>query len=178
MSINNHQAWTEIETPLGVLTLTAGASGLSGLYFPGRGPERDQANREPGRFEEVVAQLDEFLAGTRREFDLALDFSSGTDFQQRVWRALLEIPYGETISYGQLATRLGNPSRMRAVGAANGANPISIIAPCHRVIGADGRLTGYGGGLDRKRALLELEADVVAARPAHLTLEPAQLALI
>jgi methylated-DNA-[protein]-cysteine S-methyltransferase len=113
-----------------------------------------QHSEEP--FAEVRRQLDEYFAGERVEFDLELA-SDGSDFEQRVWRALAEIPYGETISYGELAHRIGHPDGARAVGMANGRNPISIVVPCHRVIGADGSLTGYGGGIDRKRFLLELE---------------------
>jgi methylated-DNA-[protein]-cysteine S-methyltransferase len=179
MSSNNHpQFWTDIETPLGTLTLTANDGALTGLWFPGRGPARDEASRSPERFAQVAAQLDEYFSGTRREFELELDFSSGTAFQQAVWRELLTIPYGETLSYGQVAGRLGRLERVRAVGAANGANPISIIVPCHRVIGADGRLTGYGGGLHRKEALLDMEAAASHGRPTALRLRPRQLTLI
>ena len=105
---------------------------------------------------EAVEQLEAYFAGERREFDLELE-PVGTNFQRRVWEALLTIPYGETRSYGQIAEQIGSPGASRAVGLANGHNPIGIIVPCHRVIGANGSLTGYGGGLDRKRALLELE---------------------
>jgi O-6-methylguanine DNA methyltransferase len=105
----------------------------------------------------AAEQLDQYFAGARRRFDLPLDLP-GTPFQQRVWQALSEIPFGETLSYGQLAARIGKPGAARAVGLANNRNPISIIVPCHRVIGADGSLTGYGGGLDRKRWLLAHEA--------------------
>jgi methylated-DNA-[protein]-cysteine S-methyltransferase len=105
---------------------------------------------------EAVRQLSEYFAGTRRTFHLPLRLQ-GTEFQQRVWRELTEIPYGETWSYGQLARRIGNPNASRAVGLANGRNPISILVPCHRVIGADGSLTGYGGGLERKQWLLAHE---------------------
>ncbi len=104
----------------------------------------------------MVDQLDEYFAGERTEFDVTLRLE-GTEFQRRVWAGLLEIPYGETISYGELATRIGQPTASRAVGLANGRNPVGIIVPCHRVIGSTGALTGYGGGLDRKRALLDLE---------------------
>jgi methylated-DNA-[protein]-cysteine S-methyltransferase len=115
---------------------------------------------------ETARQLDEYFAGQRREFDLPLD-PRGTDFQRSVWTALRAIPFGETRSYGELARQLGNPSAMRAVGAANGGNPISIVVPCHRVIGANGSLTGFGGGLDAKAWLLAHEApqrDLLAAR--------------
>ena len=109
------------------------------------------------RLREAQRQLEEYFAGERTEFSLPLE-SHGTDFQQRVWRALRAIPFGTTISYGELARRIGNPRAVRAVGLANGRNPISIIVPCHRVIGANGTLTGYGGGLERKRFLLALES--------------------
>lgn len=111
-------------------------------------------DREP--FDAVITQLTEYFDGDRTEFDLPLSLQ-GTDFQQTVWRALCTIPYGETISYGQLADRIGRPTAARAVGLANGKNPISIIVPCHRVIGSTGDLTGYGGGIDRKRMLLDFE---------------------
>lgn len=117
------------------------------------------AEFEEGRsdiIEEAMQQLDEFFAGTRREFEIPLLFA-GTDFQETVWEELLKIPYGQTISYGEMARRIGMPKAVRAVANANGANSISIFAPCHRVIGSDRSLTGYGGGLDAKRKLLELE---------------------
>jgi methylated-DNA-[protein]-cysteine S-methyltransferase len=113
--------------------------------------------REP--FSQAIEQLDQYFAGERTEFDLELDMR-GTQFQNDVWNALLTIPYGETRSYGEIARQIGRPDRARAVGAANGCNPVSIIVPCHRVIGSDGSLTGYGGGLPRKRFLLDLEAGV------------------
>src|SRR6185437_17104518 len=118
-------------------------------------------------------QLGEYFAGKRRKFDVELDFA-GTDFQKKVWRALLAIPFGETRSYGEIATQLGNPKAMRAVGAANGKNPISIIAPCHRVIGASGQLTGFAGGLEAKAHLLGLEGGQLKLFPrarADLTRE-------
>ena len=117
-----------------------------------------QESAEP--FAQVCAQLDEYFAGSRTEFDLPLKMA-GSEFQRRVWRALQDIPYGETTSYGEIARRIGDADP-RAVGQANGRNPISVIVPCHRVIGADGSLTGYGGGLERKRILLELESGVLA----------------
>ena len=155
--------WTVYESPFGPLTLVAGPRGLTDLNFPGRLRPPGEAAREP--MADVVEQLDAYFAGELRSFDLPLDLR-GTPLQVAVWRALLEIPYGKTASYGEQATRIDpdlfDPDvepwqRARVVGAANGRNPISIIVPCHRVIGADGSLTGYGGGLDRKRALLDLE---------------------
>jgi methylated-DNA-[protein]-cysteine S-methyltransferase len=118
-----------------------------------------QAAEEP--FEEVRIQLAEYFAGRRTAFGLPLAMA-GSPFQRRVWRALQEIPYGETTSYGEIARRVGVPSAPRAVGVANGQNPVAVIVPCHRVIGADGSLTGYGGGLERKRRLLDLEAGVLS----------------
>ena len=126
---------------------------------------RDEWRDDPGAFPDVVDQLAAYFAGDLTEF--AVDYRlRGTDFQREVWAALAEIPYGETRSYGRVAQRLGRPGSARAVGLANGRNPIGIIVPCHRVIGAGGDLTGYGGGLHRKRALLDLEA-----RRAQLTLD-------
>ena len=116
--------------------------------------------RRPLFLQRAVAQLNEYFAGSRHSFDLPLA-PSGTEFQLACWRALAEIPYGETRSYGEQARRIGRPDRARAVGAANGANPIAIILPCHRVIGADGSLVGFGGGLETKRRLLDLEAGIL-----------------
>ncbi|MGW7557403.1 methylated-DNA--[protein]-cysteine S-methyltransferase [Streptomyces rimosus] len=150
------------DTPYGPLTLVAEGDALVGLYMT------DQRHRPPQEsfglpediteppFAAVVRQLRAYFDGTLTDFDLPLA-PRGTPFQRRVWDALREIPYGATLSYGQLAERLGKPSAARAVGLANGKNPIGIIIPCHRVIGASGSLTGYGGGLDRKRRLLSFE---------------------
>ncbi len=155
--------WTVHDSPIGPLTLVASAAGLRELSFPGRSRIPAEATKAP--MHEATEQLDAYFAGELRMFDLPLDLH-GTPLQQAVWRALLEIPYGETATYGEQAARI-NPSlfdadieawqRARVVGAANGRNPVAIVVPCHRVIGADGSLTGYGGGLDRKRALLDLE---------------------
>ncbi|MGV0677463.1 methylated-DNA--[protein]-cysteine S-methyltransferase [Mycolicibacterium fortuitum] len=147
-----------MESPVGLLTL-AGRDGIlmhlrmvDQTYEPSReGWEADDA-----AFPDAVDQLSEYFAGDRTEFTLELDMA-GTQFQRRVWEALRAIPYGETCTYGEIARQIGAPSAFRAVGLANGHNPIGIIVPCHRVIGANGSLIGYGGGLDRKRALLELE---------------------
>jgi methylated-DNA-[protein]-cysteine S-methyltransferase len=158
--------WTIYESPIGPLTLVAGPRGLTDLNFPGRFSVPAETPERP--MPEVAGQLDAYFAGELREFDLPLDplDPRGTPLQKAVWRALLEIPYGETASYGEQAAKI-DPAlfqtdvdpwqRARVVGAANGRNPISIVVPCHRVIGADGSLTGYGGGLERKRALLDLE---------------------
>jgi methylated-DNA-[protein]-cysteine S-methyltransferase len=154
---------TVIASPLGGLTVVAEDGGLSGLYFEGhrRGPKPEELGtyRESG-FEDVRRQLEEYFAGERTRFELPLA-PRGNDFQQRVWRLLREIPFGETRSYGDLARELGDVSLAQAVGSANGRNPLSVIVPCHRVVGADGDLTGYAGGLDRKRFLLDLEEPAV-----------------
>jgi methylated-DNA-[protein]-cysteine S-methyltransferase len=170
--------WNDIDTPIGRLTLTASDQGLDGLFFPGRAPSLNEADRSSEPFEHLSAQLDQYFSGQRQQFELKIDLSAGTAFQQAVWKELLMIPYGQTVSYGQIAGRLGGLERVRAVGAANGANPLSIIVPCHRVIGADGKLTGYGGGLQRKQALLEMEAAVTRGGPAAVRLDPRQLTLI
>jgi methylated-DNA-[protein]-cysteine S-methyltransferase len=150
---------TTIDSPIGPLLLGGDRQALRLLWF-GRG-RRSQGPppgwvEAPDEFRDAAAQLREYFAGRRRSFDLAVA-PSGTPFQQSVWRALQDIPYGETLSYGELARRLGDPKAVRAVGLANGANPIAIVIPCHRVIGANGSLIGFGGGLPTKRALLDLE---------------------
>jgi len=141
------------DSPVGVLTLRATARGLASIAF--------HPHARGGGDPEVIAaterQLDEYFAGERRTFDLPLDLA-GSEFEQAVWAQLRRIPYGETVSYGELARRAGRPDVVRAVAAAVGRTPVPIVVPCHRVIGADGSLTGYGGGLPRKRALLDLEA--------------------
>ncbi len=146
--------WTTYESPLGVLTLRGGPRGLSALEFPGA--VSDEAARDEAPFAEAIAQLDEYFAGRRREFTLALEIG-GTAFQRAVWERVLEIPYAETITYGELAAAIGRPDRLRAAAATVGRTPVPIVMPCHRVLGAGGALTGYGGGLQRKRALLDLE---------------------
>jgi methylated-DNA-[protein]-cysteine S-methyltransferase len=160
-------AWTVYESPLGPLTLIGDDDALRAMYFPGRSGPLDEAMRDPRPFADAVAQLTEYFAGERRRFELSLALE-GTPFQQRVWTALAEIGYGRTCSYGELAAEIGRLDRIRAVGAAVGRTPVPIIVPCHRVIGADGSLTGYGGGLQRKQALLDLESRVCggAAPPA------------
>ncbi|MBY8876776.1 methylated-DNA--[protein]-cysteine S-methyltransferase [Actinacidiphila acidipaludis] len=151
---------TVVDSPCGPLTLVAREGGLAGLYMTEQrhrpGDETFGLLDDHPVFEQVVTQLAEYFAGERTGFDLDLRLS-GTPFQQRVWSALRDIPYGETVSYGELADVLGQPGASRAVGLANGKNPVGIIVPCHRVIGANGSLTGYGGGLDRKRWLLAFE---------------------
>jgi methylated-DNA-[protein]-cysteine S-methyltransferase len=144
-----------IESPLGELLLAGNGHALTAVHMdgaPGAGWRRD-----PGSLRDAADQLRAYFAGELREFELPLA-PHGTASQQRVWAALRDIPYGRTISYAELAVAVGKPRAARAVGAANGRNPIAIVIPCHRVIGAAGALTGYGGGLDRKRLLLDLEA--------------------
>jgi methylated-DNA-[protein]-cysteine S-methyltransferase len=161
-------AFTYFDSPIGRLLLTSDGSALTGLYMePSRKAQSTLGWAEdPGiaPLPEAVRQLTEYFAGHRREFDLPLRLQ-GTAFQQRVWCELTAIPYGTTWSYGELAKRINKPSASRAVGLANGRNPISILVPCHRVIGSDGSLTGYGGGLERKRWLLAHEGG-----PAQLDL--------
>jgi methylated-DNA-[protein]-cysteine S-methyltransferase len=149
-----------IESPVGRLTLVASAAGeLTGLYLDQqrhRPPEGLFGDRDDYLLPEVAVQLGEYFAGRRTRFDLPLRLS-GSPFQQEVWTALQEIPYGQTTTYGELAERLGKPRAARAVGLANGKNPVSIVVPCHRVVGSTGNLTGYGGGLHRKQQLLSHE---------------------
>ena len=148
-----------IDSPIGKLLLLGDGRALSGLYMqegrkPGTVPPG--CEHEPDAFAAVRTQLDEYFAGVRTSFDLQLE-PVGSPFQLRIWRALQGVGYGETLSYGELARRIGHPGAARAVGAANGANPLSIVIPCHRLVGSNGALTGYGGGIARKRLLLDLE---------------------
>jgi methylated-DNA-[protein]-cysteine S-methyltransferase len=150
---------TTVDSPIGDLLLLGDRHALRGVYMQaGRKPVRvsDSWHAADEPFAEARKQLEQYFAGERTAFDLPLA-AEGSEFERRVWRALEEIPYGETESYGEVAERIGTPGSARAVGWANGRNPISIVVPCHRVIGANGTLTGYGGGLERKRFLLELE---------------------
>ena len=149
-----------VESPIGRILLVGRTGILTGLYLA------DHENCPPldpswidddGAFADVVTQLSEYFAGTRQKFDVTVELH-GTEFQRQVWNALLEVPYGRTASYGDIANDIGRPTAVRAVGLANGANPVSIIVPCHRVIGASGTLTGYGWGVERKRWLLEHES--------------------
>ena len=149
--------YAHLESPVGQLLLTAADDTLTGLYLPREERAPDPSWQEGGPFlDEVQRQLSAYFDGRRQAFDMPLD-PAGTAWQRRVWAELARIPYGETISYAELARRAEHPSAVRAAGAANGRNPISIVIPCHRVIGADGRLTGYSGGLDAKRWLLTHE---------------------
>ncbi|ROQ35311.1 methylated-DNA-[protein]-cysteine S-methyltransferase [Streptomyces sp. PanSC19] len=151
---------TVVDSPYEPLTLVAVDGVLSRVHMTGqrhRPPEETFGEPDPRPFGEAIRQLDSYFAGELTEFDLPLNLI-GTPFQLRVWQQLLRIPYGETRTYGELAEELGSPGASRAVGLANGKNPVSIIVPCHRVIGAGGGLTGYGGGLDRKQRLLAFES--------------------
>ncbi len=157
------RVWTEMQSPVGPLTLVAEDGALAAIDFgpaavasSTAGAPRDDAD---AALAEARRQLESYFAGKRRTFSLPLS-PRGTPFQRRVWTALEAIPYGETASYGEIAAAIGAPGSARAVGAANGANPLPIVIPCHRVIGADGSLTGYGGGMERKKRLLALEAKV------------------
>jgi len=164
--------YDEIETPVGPLLVAADEAGLRRIHFQS-GKERlrpDPAwERDPAPFRTLARQLAEYFARERRTFDLSLA-PAGTPFQLETWRALLAIPYGTTISYEELARRVGRPGASRAVGAANGQNPLPIVVPCHRVIGKDGSLTGFGGGIGTKRALLELEGAACVAPRGQLRL--------
>jgi methylated-DNA-[protein]-cysteine S-methyltransferase len=161
MTATTTRVTTTVDSPVGPLTLVGDGSALSALWFEGRrAPGAAGARRDDGAFGAAREQLDAYFAGGLREFELDLA-PEGTDWQLRVWDALREIPYGETRSYGEIAAQVCTPAASRAVGMANGRNPISIVVPCHRVIGANGKLTGYGGGLDRKQALLALEAGIL-----------------
>jgi methylated-DNA-[protein]-cysteine S-methyltransferase len=155
--------YTVFDSPIGELLAVGDGASLSRLHMLG-GRKRLELNpawqRDDQAFPAVQEQLEEYFVGTRREFELPLAMA-GNEFELGVWEQLQGIPYGETTSYGEIARRVGSPGAARAVGLANGRNPIAVIVPCHRVIGADGSLTGYGGGLLRKRLLLDLEAGVL-----------------
>lgn len=169
-----------LPSPVGDLTLVAGDMGLVAVLWPDDDPRRVRLGEQGDGCDhpvlrEAAAQLEAYFAGERRSFDLPLDMR-GTAFQQAVWRALLTIPFGETRSYGEIARMIGQPTASRAVGAANGRNPLSIVAPCHRVVGGNGALTGFAGGVETKRWLLDFERGGGSANPAALAL-PAQASL-
>ena len=161
-----------IDSPIGPLTLVRDADGLTGLYYPGHWTRPDQTTFGPRvepsddhGFDETIAQLSEYFAGERQEFDLPLN-PLGSERARRLWQLLAEIPYGRTTTYGALARRIGGGISARAIGGFVGHNPLSILIPCHRVVGSTGKLTGYAGGLDRKQYLLELEKAVPIAPQA------------
>ncbi len=145
------------ESPTGLIEIGGTSEGITSLFFV---EERCAGVATNDVCEKAVAQISEYFAGSRQEFDLPITLE-GTEFQQQVWQELRSIPFGQTVSYGDLARSIGKPSAVRAVGAANGDNPVSIIVPCHRVIGSDGGLTGYGGGLPRKQWLLKHEGGLM-----------------
>jgi methylated-DNA-[protein]-cysteine S-methyltransferase len=161
MNIPPHTVLSDYASPLGRMLLAAVDDRLLGVWFDDQAhlPDLPTCTSDPNRpvLQRAAKQLTQYFAGQRRSFDLPLAAVTGTAFQQAVWQALRDIPFGSTSSYGELAARIGNPAAVRAVGAAVGRNPLSIIVPCHRVIGVSGNLTGYAGGLHRKTALMNLE---------------------
>ena len=157
--------FAEWKSPIGILTLESDGQSLTRIRLPEEGYECDPKvarERKPALFRDAAVQLKEYFAGARTTFDLPLN-PAGTVFQHKVWNELVKIPHGETISYTELAERVGRPGSHRAVGAANGRNPLPIVIPCHRVIGKSGKLTGYAGGLEAKQKLLELEGALETA---------------
>ena len=165
--------YTWMQSPLGALRLVGSKDGLTAILWKDQSLdsmclEMVSEDRMNPVLVETEKQLEEYFAGKRKSFNLVYDFT-GTDFQEKVWKALLDIPYGETVSYGQIAKQIGNPKAVRAVGAANSRNPIPIIAACHRVISASGKLTGYTGGLETKAYLLKLEGNVLNGKPLSST---------
>jgi len=169
--------YTELDSPTGTLTLVASERALVDVWWD-LGEELPSGLREAVRNDshpillQTARQLQEYFDGARQQFDVPLD-PRGTDFQKKVWMALRQIPFGQTRSYGQIARQIGTPSASRAVGAANGKNPIPIIVPCHRVIGANGTLTGFGGGLENKALLLKLEGVTIPGEQPVLAFNPA-----
>jgi methylated-DNA-[protein]-cysteine S-methyltransferase len=162
--------FTTVRSPVGTLTVVAAGDELVALAFdddPRAARLQAEARRDDRRLRHATIQLEEYFAGTRRDFDLRLA-PDGTPFQRRVWQALTEIPFGATATYGAIARAIGKPTATRAIGGANHENPIAIVIPCHRVIGADGSMTGYGGGLPRKRSLLALESRVAGTAQLEL----------
>ena len=162
MKFNEKPVFSHTDSPLGPMLLAATPLGLAGAWFVHSqrdtpDPAAWTENPDHPTLLQATSQLNAYFAGQRQQFALPLDLRHGTAFQQAVWQALLSIPFGQTTRYGAVAARIGRPTAVRALGAAVGRNPISIIVPCHRVVGADGSLTGYAGGLDRKTALLQLE---------------------
>jgi methylated-DNA-[protein]-cysteine S-methyltransferase len=156
--------WTEIESPIGTLAIEGDDGVVNSIQMDGQQygrRRRPDLVRDDARFAPIAREFEQYFAGERIEFSFWVEFTHGNEFQRKVWHTLLEIPYGETWSYKELAERAGFPGEARAVGSANARNPVAIAVPCHRVIGADGSLTGYAGGLERKRFLLDLEAGLM-----------------
>lgn len=162
--------YCEYPSPVGILTLVASDAGLQGVWWPDDARLTQTGTLQPDHpvLAQATAELDEYFAGRRTTFDVPLD-PSGTDFQRSAWDVLRTIPYAQTMTYAQQAAQLGDPAKARAVGAANGRNPISIIVPCHRVVGASGALTGFAGGLDAKQWLLQFELDTASTSGHHTT---------
>lgn len=170
--------WTGVESEYGTFGVASSANGLLTMLLPSEALNHEAAIRklagkcqivpDDGHNTEAVRQLQAYLAGDLREWDVPLDMR-GTPFQLAVWRAVADVGYGETVSYGEIARRIGNPSAVRAVGAANGANPLPPIVPCHRIIGSNGKLTGYGGGLPLKQRLLDLERTALGGEASYKT---------
>ena len=182
MTYDPTMVYAECPSAQGNLYLATTERGLAGMWFTDQRHLPDVSNWQHAReisqkriINEALNQLEAYFSGKLKQFDLPLDLSAGTPFQQAVWQALLTIPFGETTSYGALSSRMGKPQAVRAVGTAIGRNPIGIIVPCHRVVGADGSLTGYAGGLHRKEAFLALEGVPPATQQAHL---PKQVPLL
>lgn len=179
-------AFDQLPTPIGVITLAAGPLGITGIHFPDR-PDRhapaspppcaSSARHDPEIFAELRDQLAAYFDGTLRTFNFQIPESVGTPFQRTVWHELQRIPFGQTISYVELARRVGNPKASRAVGAANGRNPFPIVVPCHRVIGASGNLVGFGGGMACKRWLIQHEARVAGLQPKVCANSPVEAPL-
>ena len=186
MHYHPHTVQARADTALGPVRLAASPTGLCGIWFEGQRHEPSpqlyggaawaEADGHP-LLQAATGQLQQYMRGERDGFDLPLDLAGGTPFQQEVWQALLAIGRGATRSYGELSQHLGRPRAVRAVGAAVGRNPLSVVVPCHRVLGADGSLTGYAGGLDRKAALLTLENALAPAQPSLLPHTPGQTAV-
>ncbi len=162
MIISELNVTTTFASPLGCIRLAANPKGLSGIWFEGQRHQSDASSwptqTQHPVMQQAEAQLTQYFAGQRVRFELPLDLSAGTTFQQLVWQTLLSIDFGQTCSYGALSAQMGRPSAVRAVSSAVARNPLSIIVPCHRVLGATGALTGYAGGLERKAALLKIES--------------------
>ena len=173
MTYDPNMVYAECTSTQGNLYLAATERGLAGMWFTDQRHvpdvsswQRHDDTSQQRVLKQTQQQLEAYFAGELQQFDLPLDLSAGTPFQQAVWQALLKIPFGQTTSYGALSSRMGKPLAVRAVGTAIGRNPIGIIVPCHRVVGADGSLTGYAGGLHRKEAFLKLEGAISAPLPA------------
>ncbi len=162
--------YCEYASPVGMLTIVADDEGLQAVWWPDDARLTHTGELQPDHpvLAQATAELDEYFTGRRTTFDVPLD-PTGTDFQRAAWAVLRTIPYAQTMTYAQQAARLGDPAKARAVGAANGRNPISIIVPCHRVVGASGALTGFAGGLDAKQWLLQFERDTASRSGQHTT---------